>query len=107
MALVDRTVGLVAAGMVRSTRGVRGGIQLARDPKSIKIIEVVNVLEDNLVPVECITNATCPRINTCATRDLWSDVKNAIDGVLESVTLQELVERQLVKENRDEAMYYV
>ncbi len=98
---------LATAGIVRSTRGVRGGIQLVRDPKNIKLGEVVQLLEGTLFPVECISNPTCPRINSCAARDLWTDVKQAIDNVLDSVTLKELVEKQKQKETRDEAMYYV
>ncbi len=98
---------LTAAGIVRSTRGVRGGIQLARDPKNVKIGEVVQLLEGSLVPVECISNSSCPRMNTCATRDLWTEVKQAIDNVLDSVTLQDLVEKQKQKESCGEAMYYV
>ena len=40
---------------------------------------------------------TCPRSELCVTRDLWDEVKEAISGVLESVTLQDLVERQRQK----------
>ncbi len=98
---------LTAAGIVRSTRGIRGGLQLARDPKNIKLGEVVRLLEGAILPVECTGNSTCPRMNSCAARDLWTDLKLAIDNVLDSITLQEMVEKQKRKESNQNVMYYV
>ncbi len=99
---------LTGAGILRSTRGARGGIQLVRQPKDIRLGEIVRLLEGSLTPVECLSNPeACPRIHTCATRDIWTQVKEAMDNVLDSVTLQDLVERQRLKDKHEEAMYYV
>ena len=99
---------LIGAGIVRSTRGARGGVQLNRHPREINLGEVVQLLEGSISPVECIDNpGVCSRSELCITRDVWSGMKKAIDGVLESTTLQDLVERQKKKEQREEAMYYV
>jgi len=57
---------LVNAGIIRSTRGVRGGVQLTGHPQEIKLGEVVQLLEGVMTPVECVTNpASC-------TRKLWT-----------------------------------
>lgn len=99
---------LIAAGIVRSTRGARGGVWLVRPPQEIKLSEVIQLLEGQIAPVECINNPeSCPRSDLCATRDVWSELKKAMDGVLESTTLQDLVERQKSKEQPQEAMYYI
>jgi len=99
---------LVGAGIIRSTRGVRGGVQLIRHPREIKLSEVIQLLEGSITPAECIENPeSCPRYNLCVTRDVWSEMKKAMDGVLESTTLQDLVERQKKKEQREGVMYYV
>lgn len=99
---------LVGAGIIKSTRGARGGVQLMRHPRDIKLSEVIQLLEGSITPVECVSNPeTCPRSNTCPTRDLWGDMKKAMDGILESTTLQNLVERQAKKEQAEQAMYYV
>ena len=99
---------LIAAGLVRSTRGARGGVSLARPPQEIRLSDVIQLLEGSIAPVECVNNPeTCPRSDFCATRDLWSELKKAVDGVLESTTLQDLVERQKRKEKPREAMYYI
>src|SRR4030042_246374 len=99
---------LIAGGIVRSTKGPRGGISLARKPGEIKLSEITYLLEGSVAPVECINNPdVCHRSGTCATRDIWSQLKEAMDGVLESTTLQDLVERQKKKGQPDSAMYYI
>jgi len=90
---------LVGAGIIRSTRGVRGGLRLTRHPKDVKLIEVIQLLEGSITPVDCISNPeTCDRADICVTRDVWCEMKKAIDTALESVTLQDLLEKQRRKE---------
>jgi Rrf2 family cysteine metabolism transcriptional repressor len=97
---------LVAAGMVRSTRGTGGGIRLARRPDEIKLSEVMQLLEGSIALVDCVNDPDiCERASICATRDLWEELKRAMSGVLESVTLQDLVERQKAKEKYEQAIY--
>ncbi len=99
---------LIAAGMVRSTRGAHGGVWLAKSPWEIKLSEVVGLLEGSTAPVDCLNDPeACPRSDFCATRDVWAEVKEAMDGVLESTTLQDLVERQKSKQKPTEAMYHI
>ena len=97
---------LISVGMIRSTRGAHGGVQLARPPQEIKLSEVLGVLEGSIAPVDCINDPkACPRSELCATRDVWIELKKAMDGVLESKTLQELVEMQKKKKIADTVMY--
>ena len=99
---------LIGAGIIRSARGVRGGVQLSKPPREIKLSEVIQLLEGSIAPVECVNNPeSCPRSDRCATRDVWSDMKKAVDEVLKSTTIQDLVERQKSKEQPEQAMYYV
>ena len=99
---------LVTAGILRSTRGAKGGISLARPPQEIKLNEVVQLLEGSMAPVDCINNPeSCPQYEVCATRDTWDEIKQAVNGVLESTSLQNLVERHKRKQQTKEAMYYI
>jgi Rrf2 family protein len=99
---------LIAAGIVLSTRGPRGGVSLARPPEEIRLSEVIQLLEGSIAPVECVNNPeVCTRSELCVTRDVWTELKEAINGVLESTTLQDLVERQKRKERSEEIMYYI
>ncbi len=99
---------LVAAGIVRSIRGARGGVWLGRPPGEIRLSEVVLLLEGPIAPVECVDDpGICARSESCATRDIWGELKQAIDGVLESTTLQDLAERHRRKEQPKAVMYYI
>ena len=99
---------LIAAGIIKSTRGARGGIQLIKNPRDVKLSEVTNLLEGSISPAECVTNPeSCPRSELCATREVWNKMKTAMDGVLESTTLQDLAEQQKDKEQSERLMYYV
>jgi Rrf2 family cysteine metabolism transcriptional repressor len=101
---------LISARLIGSIRGARGGLKLLRYPKDIRLIDVVRLLEGPLSPVECLNNPeNCPRADTCVTRDVWEEVKKAIDSVLEATTLQDLVERQKKKEQAQpqKAMYFI
>ena len=99
---------LIAAGMVVSTRGPRGGVSLAKPPEEIRLSEVIQLLEGSIAPVECVNNpGICDHSELCVTRDIWNELKKAMNGVLESTTLQDLVERQKRKEQPTEAMYYI
>ncbi len=96
---------LISAGIVRSQRGARGGVMLARPASAIKLNEVVNILEGTTNPVECIENpAACGRSHYCITREIWDEVKKAMDAVLENITLQNMVERYREKENPEPSM---
>ena len=103
-------VSLKSAGLVKSIRGTHGGHLLAKPPSQIRLDEVVRVLEGSLVPVECVDDPSfCRRVRFCVTRDIWGEVKEAMEGVLKSTTLQDLVERQKEKEREQcgGTMYYV
>jgi len=99
---------LIAGGIIRSTRGIRGGVSLARAPEKISLGEVVPLLEGSITPVECVDNPeVCTRSKFCVTRDIWGELKQAMEGVLQSITLKDLVERQKRKEQTEELMYYI
>jgi len=99
---------LSGSGMIRSIRGARGGILLVKPPLEIKISEVVRLLEGSIALVECVNDPeSCPRCNACAVRELWVEMKTAMDSVLEGTTLQDLVTRQKQMEADDKVMYYI
>ena len=99
---------LIAAGIMASARGPRGGVSLARSPDDIRLDEVINLLEGSVAPAKCVNNpSVCDRATLCATRDVWDDLKKAIDGVLNSVTLSDLVRRQIGKDREVEDMYHI
>jgi Rrf2 family protein len=85
---------LKSAGLVQSFRGAHGGYALAKHPSEIKLSEVIQTLEGSIAPSECVNNsAVCLRSKSCAARDVWIKMKEAMNGVLKSTTLQDIVEQ--------------
>ena len=106
--LEQLSIYLRTAGLVRSVRGAHGGFSLTRPPAEIRISDIIRVTEGSFATVECINDPkTCPRSDSCVTRDVWAELEKAMNGVLESTTLQDLVERQKGKEQLTETMYYI
>jgi Rrf2 family cysteine metabolism transcriptional repressor len=98
---------LITGGLIRSIKGSKGGISLNKKPEEIKLSEILQLLEGSIAPVECVDRpAICQRSKFCATRDVWDEVKQAMNSVLETTTLQMLVDRQNKKASKD-AMYYI
>jgi Rrf2 family protein len=85
---------LKSAGFVRSVRGAKGGYILAKKANQIKLSDVFNALEGQVTTVECVENEDyCARVADCVARQLWAEVQKAIMDVLQSITLQDLVDR--------------
>lgn len=98
---------LVSGGLLRSTRGAKGGLQLAKSPEQVNLREVVQLLEGPISPVECVNDArVCERASFCAPRDVWAEMQRAIECVLEGTTLRDLMERQRAKEEPVGAVMY-
>ena len=84
------------AGLVVSTRGARGGYELASAPDQIRMSEVLRALEGPLAPMLCATEAEadhllCDRSARCTVNILWIKVRDAISGTLDAMTLADLV----------------
>lgn len=86
---------LKSAGLVVAERGKNGGYMLARAPEEISIYSILLPLEDSLGFVHCAESDTaCDRRAVCATRELWRELREAAHRVLNSHTLQDLLQRQ-------------
>ena len=96
---------LISGGMIRSVRGIGGGVSLAKPTDEIKLSEVIGLLEGSMALVNCVDDpSSCDRSEFCVTHDIWDEMKKAVDNVLNSTTLQDLMERQKGKE---QPMYYI
>ena len=82
------------AGLVRSQRGRLGGHSLAVEPDDIRLSFVMGCLgaNDNLVACMDDMNA-CIHVPVCAQREVWREVQLAVDRVLSSRTIGDLVNR--------------
>lgn len=85
---------LSRAGLVRSVRGAGGGYLLTREPGQYTVGEILRVLEGNLAPVSCADGAVCcQRAERCVTLEVWQKIQSAVSGVVDGITLEDLVRR--------------
>ncbi len=85
------------AGYVRSIRGAQGGYRLAKEPQEYTVGDILRLTEGSLMPVDCLDtdNAECYRANACVTREVWQKLYDAILDVVDNITLQDLVDKQM------------
>ncbi len=90
--LEQLTAMLKTAGLIRSVRGPRGGYMLAKPPSEISFKDVFWALEGQMEPAECLehTDYTLGCAD-CATSRIWQELKDSIVGVMERVTLADLL----------------
>lgn len=90
-------------GIVKSVRGAQGGYMLSREPSRISVGDIIRALEGPMAPSECVIEdqeSECVNADYCVTRVLWEKIKDSIDRVIDSITLQDMVEdyRRMTKE---------
>jgi Rrf2 family protein len=87
------------AGFVRSIRGPQGGYVLARTPQEYTVGMILRLTEGSLAPVECVdgSDAACNREDNCVTKIIWTRLNDAINGVIDNITLEDLLEWQAAK----------
>lgn len=81
------------SGYVRSLRGAQGGYQLAKDPKEYTVGMVLRIIEGSLAPVECLSSNAipCERNSKCATVEIYKRIYDAVNGVIDNTTIQDLL----------------
>lgn len=85
---------LSKAGLIQGQRGKGGGYRLARPACEYSVGSILRAVEGPLVPVACLAagGAGCANRGGCRTLPLWRGLDDLIDGYLESVSLQDLLE---------------
>lgn len=86
---------LVKAGFVKGLRGSKGGYKLARKPEEYTVGMILRLTEGSLAPVACLDDEVnlCERADHCITLGLWQEIYDAVNNVVDNVTLYDLIER--------------
>ena len=84
------------AGYVKSVRGAQGGYRIAKAPEDYTVGMILRLTEGSMAPVACLEEGApeCERCDTCETLEVWKDLYEAINGVIDNVTIADLVERR-------------
>lgn len=94
---------LTKGGFVISARGPQGGYKLAREPKDYTVGSILRLIEGKLCPVACLETEEnmCDRKKNCITLPLWEKLDEAINNVVDNVTLQDLIDWDKEKSRKD------
>lgn len=80
------------ANLIRSTRGVNGGIHLMKSPEEITLLEILETMEGPISVVDCVYSpAKCKRNELCPTRDIWVQLSNGIRELTRQITLEDIL----------------
>ncbi len=84
---------LRSSGIVKSTRGAKGGYELSKAPVDVTIGDIVRSLEGPLDIVSCTNGMECDKISNCVMHYVWKDVKESMESLLDGITLEDLVNK--------------
>lgn len=92
---------LKKSGLVRSIRGAQGGYMLGRPPTEITVGDIIRVLEGPIAPSVCVLEGEtdCIERSTCPTRDVWKQIKDSVDEVIDNITLEDMLVKNQKKTN--------
>lgn len=84
------------AGYVKSIRGPQGGYQLVKKPEEYTVGMILRTTEGDLAPVSCVGSGAveCDRADGCVTMRIWQKINDAVDNVVDNITLEDLVDWQ-------------
>lgn len=84
---------LTAAGLLRSSRGIGGGLKLARPAAAISLADIVEAVEGPIALTACVEERRdCGLEDCCTVRPHWPLVNQAMRGALAQVSLSRLAE---------------
>lgn len=92
------------AGYVTSARGARGGYRIAREPEAYTVGMILRLTEGDLAPVACLEAGAprCGRCDTCETLGVWKELYEAVNHVIDNVTLADLAQRHRRREEAEQ-----
>ncbi len=94
---------LVKAGYVKGLRGSKGGYKLSKNPSEYTVGMILRITEGSLAPISCLEDEvnTCERAGECMTLGFWQSLYDAINNVVDNVTLEDLIEKSKNGEYND------
>ena len=85
-------------GLVVSTRGASGGYHIAKPINEISIMSIISAVDESVDARACEGKGNCQDGAMCLTHDLWNGLSEQIENYLSTVTLDTLINRQIIRE---------
>lgn len=89
--------------ILQTNRGFQGGYRLAVSPDECTVGEIIRLTEGSLAPLACVDDeaVNCERAQDCSTLFVWQGLKDVVENYLDSITLQDIVERHQEKDTEE------
>ena len=84
---------LSIAGLLHTSRGARGGVTLAREPKDITLLEVVEAIDGPIQLNECVSGGVCSLDDHCPIRSVWCEGQDELVARLGKTDFAQLLQR--------------
>jgi len=81
---------LARGGIVRTARGARGGIRLARAAETVTLRQVIEAIEGPVAVARCLVWNDCPCDQPCVVRETLNRIQRKVEDLLDSVTVADL-----------------
>lgn len=86
---------LSIAGLIKTSRGARGGVTLARQPAEISLLEVVEAIDGPILLNECTGGQPiCPFGDDCPIHSIWCDTQKQLVERLRATTYGSLIQKE-------------
>lgn len=91
--LVKIIAQLSIAGILNTSRGVRGGVRLAREARSITLLEVIEAMDGPIRLNDCVeTTGSCALEHDCPLRQVWCDAQSELVAKLRNTNFAHLLQ---------------
>lgn len=95
---LERLTGLMRAkGLLKSIKGPGGGYELTRLTTEITVADIIQAIEEPVDVTTCKGLENCHNGDSCLTHSLWEELNTRIIDYLQSVTLNDLVQRPKIQ----------
>ena len=89
------------AGIIRSLRGPAGGHELAHPPTSLSLGDIIRSLGETPLTVACMREDHCIVSSSCVLQDVWHELIDRYDEILNGTLVTDLVRREAERKARD------
>lgn len=81
------------SGLVKSVRGAQGGYLISKKLDEITVADILKVLEGDMAFTDCLLDKdACENFNSCSTKYIWVKIKESIEEVTKSISLQDMID---------------
>jgi Rrf2 family protein len=83
---------LSVSGLLHTSRGARGGVSLAKDPKEVTMLDVIEAIDGPILLNECVNDAHgCKFEKECPMKQLWCEIQDDLVERLSGKTFADFV----------------